>query len=326
MGKLTSLLGSKTSTMYDAETNLEKGRIYVYNPGTAFGSFAFNFCWCAPCNGLAIIEMWGASGSGALMCCCGGGLPGNAAAYTRKTICVQTGCYICGQPGRACTNASGLCFRGCGDASGLCWFGRDSCGNSNGCMCAQGGRGGVSFCSTGTSMYCCFYANGFCATKTLNENCGTVCNQCTGGWIGCGYGGDVNCCGGISCVSYFGCYPECICLFQQHVAISPGIISNEGAVITFNTENNNEFANWSGQGHYQKMSALNAASRWPSYGAPFASCWGMSGNCGCYENDGCVRNSPVGVPGTGPFPCSGVRDHAHAGGDGAVRIKFIPVS
>jgi hypothetical protein len=28
--------------------------------------------------------MWGAAGSGAEMCCCGGGIPGNPGGYARK--------------------------------------------------------------------------------------------------------------------------------------------------------------------------------------------------------------------------------------------------
>lgn len=326
MAKLTSLLGSKTNVMYDAEQNLEKGRIWVYTHGTSLTDIPYGFCWQAPGCGIAVIESWGGSGSGAKMCCCGGGLPGNAAAYTEKTICVRPGNYVCGGIGRACANSNDLCFRGCGSSTGYCWFGVSAQGATNGCVCTQGGRGGISFCTTGASMFCCFYANGFCGTKTLNDNCGIICNHCQGGWIACSYGGDYNCCGGISCVSFFGCQASCICLFQQHVAVSPGVIATKGAVLTFNTENNNEFANWSGQGHYQKMSALNAAGRWPSHGVPFATCWGFSGSCGCYDNDGCVRNSPIGVPGTGPFPCGDVRDHAHMGGDGAVRIKFISAS
>ena len=34
-------------------------------------------------GGEATIEMWGAGGSGARMCCCGGGIPGNAAGYPK---------------------------------------------------------------------------------------------------------------------------------------------------------------------------------------------------------------------------------------------------
>ena len=326
MSSLTSILSSKQQSFSNIEQNLERGRISVYVHGTQFTNLPYGFCWQAPGRGIAVIEMWGASGSSAKMCCCGFGLPGNPGAYSKKTIEVDSGNYICGGVGRACANSNDICFRGCSDASGLCWFGRDCRGATNGCMCAQGGRGGVSICTTGASAWCCFYANGFCGTQSPGvDNCGIICNYCIngGGWNACAYGGDYNCCGGFSCMSFFGCQAPCVCLYQQHIAISPGVISKDGAVLTFGSENSNEFSNWSGNGHYQLMSALNSISRWPSQGHQMSSYWGFSGACGCYDNDGCIRNLPVGVPAGAPQPCPDVRDHAHAGGDGAVRIKFI---
>jgi hypothetical protein len=38
---------------------------------------------------------------------------------------------------------------------------------------------------------------------------------------------------------------------------------------------------------------------------------------------GCNTFYPAGIGGQGPTPCDGVRDHAHRGGHGLVRIKFI---
>ena len=32
---------------------------------------------------------------------------------------------------------------------------------------------------------------------------------------------------------------------------------------------------------------------------------------------------PAGIGGQGPRPCDGVRDHAHRGGHGFIRIKFV---
>ena len=32
---------------------------------------------------------------------------------------------------------------------------------------------------------------------------------------------------------------------------------------------------------------------------------------------------PAGIGGQGPRPCDGVRDHAHRGGLGLIRIKFV---
>ena len=60
------------------EENLETGYIYVWSPGTNYTNFCNGVCWKAPAAGTAHIEIWGAGGSGARMCCCGDGLPGNA--------------------------------------------------------------------------------------------------------------------------------------------------------------------------------------------------------------------------------------------------------
>ena len=205
MASLKSLLGSKNFTT--DEVNLEQGRIWSYNNGTMYSRLCNGFCWRAPGGGEATIEMWGAGGSGARMCCCGGGIPGNAAGYSRRTISVASDCKICGSTGKSCGNASSLCFRGCGESTGLCWFST----SGNGCMCAQGGRGGISMCSTSPSLYCCYRAQGYCTTNR-GPNCGLVCNQCSGAWRACGYGGSTNCCGCISCASFLGCYPQCTCM------------------------------------------------------------------------------------------------------------------
>ena len=78
MASLTTLLQTKYDFAVGNETNLEKGRIYQYYPGTSRGTnFRCHVCFVAPSDGTAEIEIWGAGGSGAEMCCCGGGIPGN---------------------------------------------------------------------------------------------------------------------------------------------------------------------------------------------------------------------------------------------------------
>ena len=62
------------------EENLETGYIYSYTSGTNYSKFCNGICWTARVDGTATIEVWGAGGSGARMCCCGDGLPGNAGA------------------------------------------------------------------------------------------------------------------------------------------------------------------------------------------------------------------------------------------------------
>jgi hypothetical protein len=299
---------------------VESGQVYNFQTSNFEGMHA-GICF-HPCqSGTAIIEIWGAGGSGAKMCCCGFGTPGNPGAYSRRTVTLTCCGYITGSPGIACGNDA-LCFRGCSDATGVTIYAN---GSNTGCMCAQGGRGGISYCSTGTDAYCCFTAGGFFTTLGVNGNCGIVCNKCcSGGWCAQAYGGDTNCPGGFSCVSFLGASgSSCPCSTHFHMQGPAGYYSKCGVVVSFNSDDGNGFANWSGQGRNQYVQALAGASRWPQMGAQFATCWGFSGNCGCYENEGCMNLLPPGFPSAGPHPCPGVRDHASKGGNGAIRIKFI---
>lgn len=315
-----NLVGTKAQSFFAGsgnESNLERGRVWSYTPGNDFSNYGI--CWTAPADGTAIVEIWGAGGSGARMCCCGGGVPGNAGAYSRRTVKVRAGCFFTGSVGFSCGNGDALCFRGCSDSTGLCWRGLEG----TGCMCAQGGRGGLSFCSTGTSMFCCFGGNGFCRTGPFNDNCGIVCNFFPGIWIANAFGGNINRCGHFSCTAFFGCQGPCICSYIQHVAVPAGQHSRCGGVVSFATENNNDFSNWSGQGAHQHQAALNGLSRAPNAGIPWAYPWGFGGGCGCYDNEGCSPHVPPGHPGTAPFPCGDVRDNGRRGGHGLIRIKFI---
>ena len=109
----------------------------------------------------------------------------------------------------------------------------------------------------------------------------------------------------------------------NHVATPAGMFSKDGAMITFTTETDNPYSNWSGMGIHQFSLAMNAASRNPSRGVYHGSCWMGNRACQCYEDQGCSHLVPYGTGGPGTNPCSGVRDHGYRGGDGAVRIKFI---
>lgn len=318
MASLRTLINNKASNIV-AESNIEQGEVFFFSPG--FQNTTGNFCWISPRSGTAIIEVWGASGSGALMCCCGGGLPGNPGAYARKTITVLANCTVCGSIGMSCGNTGALNYRGRSEATQICWVGS----GTNGCICAEGGIGGYAYCSTGSSLYCCYTSGSFCS-EFINTQCGIVCNYGPGVSAGCcaqAYGGDVNCFGGFSCASFFGCSPSCTCQYNYHVALSPGIVGTDGAVITFGVDSDTGVARNSGQGYHSFAFALSAASRSPTMGVPFTTCWGFAGGCGCYDVQGCQTLMPVGVPGLPPNPCSSVRDHGIRGGNGAVRIQLI---
>jgi hypothetical protein len=316
MTTLSTLLGERLTPLA-LETNLEQGEISVFYPGTEYQSFRCQICWKAPGNGTAVIEIWGASGSGGRMCCCGVGVPGNPGAYSKKTVQVNAGSFVSGTVGMSCGNASSLCWRGCSESTCITICHVGGCN----CMCAEGGTGGRTFCADGGSISCCLTANyGMCFTRLDSAACFIVCNNPQ---MGRAYGGDVNCCGGWSCSSFYHCNSCCHCSFQDHVAVSPGIFARNGVVLTFNRELDSPLSNTSGHGLYQLLNTLNAAGRSPVIGAYQGACWAGSVGCGCYEAWACTPMLPYGVPGPSGYSCSSVRHSGFRGGHGAVRIKFI---
>lgn len=322
MPNLSSALISKAAGGAFSESNLELGRVWFYSEWNSQGyKIPGGFCWQAPGTGTAIVEAWGPGGSSSLMCCCGQGLPGNSGSYSRKTLSVVSGNYICGTVGIACGNSSTLCDRGCSEPTQLCWV-----TSSPGCICAQGGRGGVSVCFTsGAAPYCCFLALGFCGTVGANASCGIICNFGTAVSSACAqaFGGDVNCFGGFNCVSWYATTPHSACCFYQHIEVPPGFISQSGSVITIGTEDTTCSQMFSGQGVYQLVHGIQAAGKSPVMGQPLAYCYSNLRTCGCYEMHGCISWIPVGVGAPMANPCSAIRDHGARGGPGAVRIRFI---
>jgi hypothetical protein len=324
MASLKSVLQTKLArTGNSSEENLETGRVWMYTETNTRNKLwpSSVFCWRSPAAGTAIIEVWGAGGSGARTCCCGFGIPGNSGSYAKKTITVTGTNYITGTIGFSCGNADAQNFRGCSESTGVCWISS----TTNGCICAQGGRGGTTICSTTPSAYCCFTAANFCTTKTLNENCGVACNYGTGTASCCAqaYGGDINCYGKFNCAGFFGCLPNCVCQYQYHIYIPPGFISTGGTTVTYQTENDNGAESWTGMGLFEAISAINAAGKNPTQGGFYNACWTGNRTCGCYEAQGCTPFMPVGVGGGPAHPCADHRSQGFRGGHGGVRIKFI---
>jgi len=322
--KQNTALGSSSQTPF--EENLQKGRVFFFNPGLqSAGTDHQTFCWQAPANGRAIMEIWGASGSGALMCCCGAGIPGNPGAYSLKYLDLSSGDYVCGLVGGSCGNSGTICFRGCSQATCVCY----STVGGSGIVCAMGGRGGISFCTTDPgSPYCCFIATGLCGFQIGGNCCGLICHWCNNGgqppvWIARACGGDINKDGGFSCAMFFCERSNAPCCYQYYIATSPGVYAEDGAVITYQMEHDSVYSLGPGNGIHQFQFAIASTSRTPDWGMPLAGCWNGSRACGCYESHGCVTYMPHGVPGLPPHPCAGVRDHAIRGGHGAVRIQFI---
>lgn len=91
MASLSSLIQTKSAIAQISEENLDKGQVFVFAHGTYTQNFRCQFCWIAPSNGTATIEIWGAGGSASRMCCCGIGIPGNPGAYAKKTVAITSG-------------------------------------------------------------------------------------------------------------------------------------------------------------------------------------------------------------------------------------------
>lgn len=324
MANLSNLLSSRVQA---SESNLERGKVYVFASGQMNSSMWCGFCWKPPASGTAIIEAWGAAGSGARMCCCGFGTPGNTGAYGKKTITVNTSCFVCGCLGMSCGNASTFGFRGCGTPTVVCWTG---CA-TNGCFCVQGGMGGCSICSSSTVPWCCFYANNFCGTCT-GPGCGIICNTFSGAWCATAQGSpagslDVCCSGCFSCLILTNCDVSPInhCYFVRVIPTPPGMGAQCGTNQVFSSDLST-VANAGSAAHsglHNYLSAFTSSSNSPTTVGPLWSCWASYASCGCYEYNGCVPFSPMGVPGMPSHPCSDVRDHGTRGGHGGVKITFI---
>jgi hypothetical protein len=334
------------------ENNLETGQIFMFVPGTMYSQysnqFGGGFCWQSPGTGTAVIEVWGAGGSTPKIACCGFGIPGNSGAYARKTISVVSGSYICGIPGFAC-GVNGQCFRGCSDSTGVCWC--VASGNS-GCICSQGGRGGIGYCSTGTGGFCCFYFSGaFCGTgfdltgsgtnQCLNQLCtgnicgfcgqgpfstsnvGIICNQCSGAWQAQAYGGDVNCQGIIGCTTFCSTNGQDYQNNKYHVPTPAGLFTTDGGVVSFAGNGSDDQSAGVTKTLFSMLSAMGSMSKAPRRGMPHIHCWQSGRQCGCYEFAGCIPTLPIGTGAPPGQVCGDLCDHGYRGGMGAVRIKFF---
>jgi len=332
MATLKALVENKINQIDTDEEGLEKGQVYTFVPhGTAGTQFHPSgiFCWLAPGTGRVVIDIWGAGGSSPSIRCCGVGLPGNPGAWSRKCICVVAGCQICGQVGISCGNVETFCFKGCSEPTQVCWVGRNQYTGAvaNGCMCAQGGRGGTAYCAPGSAaVFCCYQSGNFCVTNFSSGTCGVVCNFGSGTGSCCAesWGGDINKRGGFSCSVFYTCYSNCPCSTQAHVAIPPGLFACDGASVQHGFETDGDHSQWNGSGYMQFIFQLNAMNRSPARGMPQVHCWVSNKPCGCYQMQACTPYFPTGTGGTMPTPCGDHCNFGWRGGYGAVRINFIP--
>jgi|SaaInl5LU_22_DNA_1037371.scaffolds.fasta_scaffold00345_12 hypothetical protein len=334
MASLSELLRTR-QTAEGIETNLQPGDVFYFNPGTGTSnSFApgVSRSWTPTRTGSAVIEVWGASGSAGKQCCCGNGVGGNPGAYSKKVFTSvtpsDTFTMVLGQ---SCANNQ-LCYKGVSEPTLFCW----TVDGTPGVICAQGGNGGTSACSTSSQPMMCCLASVGCLCKmnfesqsapyeSIGAGCGMVCNyRCdvTGGCIATACGGDINKDGGFSCTSFHHCQGCCMCYVTHHVRTSPGIFSQDGNLINIVMECGEGYSRVSGNGIHQLMSGLNNLSRHPVHGMPPSPCW-SNRRCSCYEDTLCSSWLPHGVPGIPSTPCNDVRDYGFRGGHGAVRITLI---
>lgn len=322
MANLNRLLEQRQAIRDRGQEIQRQGLVWSFSHTNVSGVQGYQPCcfhWTAPNTGYAVIELWGASGSGGRMCCCSGsGIPGNPGAYTRIGVNVTVASIVCGFVGCSPTGDAGLCYPGRSGCSQAQLF-NTSCNNV---IVAQGGFGGYTNCSTFTAHYCCLVAAGFCHTLR-NTFCGTICN-----WGGpnsacaaCASGGDVNICGGISCLRTWDCCQYWKCNHEMILAVSPGIYS-----ATCSTCFNFFRSEWPGFGIANNgWAQTEAAVSFMNRRMPFNHfCVGSNQPCGCYEYDGCFLN-PVGFPGLTGAPCPSVRSGGGKGGHGGVRITWYNI-
>lgn len=320
MPALTSLLRTRAVDVAATETNLEPGRIFSFAPGVenASGAGTKTFCWRSPGTGCVEIEIWGASGSGARVCCCGGGVPGNPGAYALKRIGVTAASFVCGNIGLACNNVGTQFYKGVSEPTCVCW----SSGVTVGSMCANGGNGGCGTQLDSQSIYCCLIQGGVAGSNFPggSAGCGIMCNNCL---IATAVGGDINCSGGISCASFYHCNPCCLCSWYVHLATAPNLFATNGGIISFPLEMDSDYAHPPGQSLINTISAVNSLSRSPKTGQHWTDCYTARRGCSCYDDIQAVSMMPPGIPAPSATPCPGVRDPGMKGGPGFVRIRYI---
>lgn len=283
-------------------------------------------CWfgCAP-NAL----FWGGANSRVSQSTWKGNNPwgwGNGETTANIQNCHADGKYWAPRGSNATMCGAGSCCVCC-DA-----------GASRGCMCVQGGKSGWFMCVDGNrNHFHCWGNVKHCQRRFKTQescswwSCTMVCNICsdqsnqynaTG--FRCGFGGDMNCCGTLSCSRFLDCVqnnPGCI--YQYNQSTPPMMYSTEGGVFSYQHEHDSPSGATSGGAVTAMLAGVQTLSRQPSH-MPTHWCWNGARACGCYEMWGCVPFSPPGMGGYPTHVCGDVRDHGGRGGMGMVRIRYVP--
>lgn len=353
MASLTNLL-SKRQNSFDSqlksdETNVDRGKVYIFCSGREYDGFVYGFCWEAPNSGMALVEHWGAGGSVGCQCCCNGSMPGESGAYVGICLCFDgtANNYVCGLTGHPCTtNSGGFCWAGCSSATcttlcngdaGTCW-----------CVCAQGGTAGLHWCHTGNSHMCCAVARNYCISPASgydvgasSAGCGFACGRSSQFTPGCAY---VLKAGANAYnepeVQWSNTRYSCVQTWNCNTSTgSPayGNYANARPKGHFTKGSSIAFSNWgdggggspygsypSGRGALEaQMHGAAIAHNSPSTQPGLIGCWTSMQRCNCYEGDACIPFTPAGSGAPYAMGCPDVRNVGHRGGLGMVRIRFV---
>ena len=324
---LSALINSRLAKSFPPnETNLEDGQIFVFCSGRVFGCFTNCFAWYAPAAGTAKIEIWGAGGSTGCQCCCNYSVGGQSGAYVKKSVTMASGGYVCGNTGHPCMPNAGFCYPGCSEATcaSICLGTADTCS----CLCAQGGNGGLTACTTSTSSMCCLTGCCFSAVvspRGMGTGCGYVCGCRNTYHVATAYGGDINCPGTYSCVGQWHCDTRGNRPYMNNSLAKPhGQMVSEIATAMVSEDQGTTMGNMqSGHGpsnHQKGQGSINRSSGagMNSVGA----CWNSQSHCACYETWACVPFVPPAHGSSHTQGCPDVRSVGSRGGLGYVRILF----
>jgi hypothetical protein len=324
---LSALINSRLAKSFPPnETNLEDGQIFVFCSGRVFGCFTNCFAWYAPAAGTAKIEIWGAGGSTGCQCCCNYSIGGQSGAYVKKEVTMTSGGYVCGNTGHPCMPNAGFCYPGCSEATcaSICLGTADTCS----CLCAQGGNGGLTACTTSTSSMCCLTNCCFSAVvqpSGMGTGCGYVCGCRNTYHVATAYGGDINCPGTYSCVGQWHCDTRGNRPYMNNSLAKPhGQMVSEIATAMVSEDQGTTMGNMqSGHGpsnHQKGQGSINRSSGagMNSVGA----CWNSQSHCACYETWACVPFVPPAHGASHTQGCPDVRSVGSRGGLGYVRILF----
>ena len=330
MANLSTIVGERAAPFGADETNLETGVVSVWvATNENSDGMRCQMCWHAPGDGVALIEIWGAGGTGSKQCCCANNIPANSGSYARLQVNVTSGNYVCGYVGHSCRHNDGLCFEGCSQASCVLVCHNGGCS----CACAQGGQGARVHCTTSTAIACCFTSQYGLSCCYVNDYCRLVCNCCWTTW-GCS-----NVAGTTSGVTNVACMPSrwgctcfnhcnacCDCYHVYYVPTAPGTYGKCGATIAYTGVGDTGIQVKPGSGLGQVVAGMAALSRGGMHGFSWGTCWNGARGCACYISDQCNVYIPYGMAGFGTHVCNNIRDYGHRGGPGAVRIRFKETS